>query len=51
MKSYNIDNYIRWKKDIEVAISKLPDNEKSSQKVKALKEISIAEARIQAAKN
>ena len=25
MKSYNIDNYIRWKKDIEVAISKLPE--------------------------
>ena len=24
MKSYNIDNYIRWKKDIEYKISKLP---------------------------
>ena len=25
MKKYNIDNYIRWKKDIEVAISRLPE--------------------------
>jgi RNA polymerase sigma factor (sigma-70 family) len=25
MKSYNIDNYIRWKKDIEYKISKLPE--------------------------
>ena len=25
MKSYNIANYIRWKKDIELKISKLPE--------------------------
>ena len=25
MKSYNIDNYIRWKKDVEYKISKLPE--------------------------
>ena len=24
MKSYNIDNYVRWKNDIEDKISKLP---------------------------
>ena len=24
MKSYNIDNYVRWKKDIELKIHKLP---------------------------
>ena len=25
MKKYNIDNYIRWKKDVEYKISKLPE--------------------------
>tara|TARA_R110000824_G_scaffold1530_2_gene7580 strand:+ start:655 stop:1422 length:768 start_codon:yes stop_codon:yes gene_type:complete len=25
MKKYNIDNYVRWKKDIEVVIAKLPE--------------------------
>ena len=24
MKSYNIDNYVRWKKDMEKAIKRLP---------------------------
>ena len=38
-------------KEAKLAIGKFPENEKSSQKIKALKEISKAEARIQAAKN
>ena len=25
MRSYNIDNYVRWKKDIEIAINRLPE--------------------------
>ncbi len=27
MKSYNIDNYVRWKEDIQLQISKLPEIE------------------------
>ena len=38
-------------KEAKLAISKLSENEKNPQKIKALKEISKAEARIQAAKN
>ena len=38
-------------KEAKLAISKFSENEKNPQKIKALKEISKAEARIQAAKN
>ena len=38
-------------KKAKSAISKFPENEKSSEKIKALNEISKAEARIQASKN
>ena len=37
--------------EAKLSISKFPDNEKSSEKIKALKELSKAEVRIQAAKN
>ena len=30
MKSYNIDNYVRWKKDIQTKISKLPEIKNSN---------------------
>ena len=38
-------------KKAKIAISKFSENEKNPEKIKALKEISKAEARIQAAKN
>ena len=38
-------------KEAKLAISKFSENEKNPQKIKALQEISKAEARIQAAKN
>ena len=38
-------------KDAQLAVSKFSDNEKSPEKIKALNEVSKAEARIQAAKN
>ena len=38
-------------KEAKSAISKFSENEKSPEKIKALNEISKAEARIQAAKN
>ena len=38
-------------KEAKSAISKFPENEKSPEKIKALNEISKAEARIQASKN
>ena len=38
-------------KEAKSAISKLPENEKSPEKIKVLNEISKAEARIQASKN
>ena len=38
-------------KEAQSEISKFPENEKSPEKIKALKEISKAEARIQASKN
>ena len=38
-------------KDAQQAVSKFSDNEKSPEKIKALNEVSKAEARIQAAKN
>ena len=47
----NVRNAEQDLKEAKLAISKFPENEKSSQKIKALKEISKAEARIQAAKN
>ncbi len=38
-------------KEAKLAISKFSENEKNPEKIKALKEVSKAEARIQAAKN
>ena len=38
-------------KDAQLAVSKFSDNEKSPEKIKAINEVSKAEARIQAAKN
>ena len=38
-------------KDAQQAVSKFSDKEKSPEKIKALNEVSKAEARIQAAKN
>ena len=38
-------------KEAQIVISKFPENEKNPQRIKALKEISKAEARIQASKN
>ena len=38
-------------KEAKLAISKFSESEKNPEKIKALKEISKAEARIQAAKN
>ena len=38
-------------KDAQQAVSKFSDNEKSPEKIKAINEVSKAEARIQAAKN
>ena len=47
----NVKNAEQDLKEAKIAISKFPENEKNPEKIKALKEISKAEARIQAAKN
>ena len=47
----NLQNAEKDLKDAKIAISKFPENDKSSEKIKALSQISKAEARIQAAKN
>ena len=47
----NVSNAEQDLKDAKQVISKFSDNEKSPEKIKALKEVSKAEARIQAAKN
>ena len=47
----NIQNAEDALKKAKSAISKFPENEKSSEKIKALNELSKAEARIQASKN
>ncbi len=44
-------NWIRDLKEAKLVISKFSENEKNPEKIKALQEISKAEARIQAAKN
>ena len=47
----NVQNAEQDLKEAQLAISKFSENEKNPEKIKALKEISKAEARIQAAKN
>ena len=47
----NIKNAEDALEEAKSAIKKFPENEKSPEKIKALKEISKAEARIQASKN
>ena len=47
----NIQNAEQDLKEAKIAISKFPESEKSPEKIKALSEVSKAEARIQAAKN
>jgi len=47
----NVQNAEQDLKEAKLAISKFSENEKNAQKIKALKEISKAEARVQAAKN
>ncbi len=47
----NVQNAEQDLKEAKIAISKFPGNEKNPEKIKALKEVSKAEARIQAAKN
>ena len=47
----NVQNAEKDLRDAKIAISKFPENDKSSEKIKALSQISKAEARIQAAKN
>ncbi len=47
----NIEKAEKTLKEAKLAISKFSDNEKSPEKIKALNEISKAEARIQASKN
>ena len=47
----NVENAKQDLKEAKLAISKFSENEKSPEKIKALNEISKAEARIQAAKN
>ena len=47
----NVSNAEQDLKDAKQVISKFSDSEKSPEKIKALKEVSKAEARIQAAKN
>ena len=46
----NVDNAKSDLKKAKLAVSNFPENEKSPEKVKALNEISKAEARIQASK-
>tara|TARA_A100001388_G_scaffold114174_1_gene84039 strand:- start:274 stop:678 length:405 start_codon:yes stop_codon:yes gene_type:complete len=47
----NLQNAEQDLKDAKLAISKFSDNEKSPEKIKAISELSKAEARIKAAKN
>ena len=47
----NVQNAEQDLKEAKLAISKFSENEKNPEKFKALKEVSKAEARIQAAKN
>ena len=47
----NIEKAENTLREAKSAISKFPENEKSPEKIKALNEISKAEARIQASKN
>ena len=47
----NIQNAEQDLKEAKIAISKFSESEKSPEKIKALSEVSKAEARIQAAKN
>ena len=47
----NVQNAEKALQEAKLIISKFPENEKSSEKIKALKELSKAEVRIQAAKN
>ena len=47
----NVQNAEIDLKEAKVAISKFDENEKSPEKIKALSEVSKAEARVQAAKN
>ena len=47
----NIQNAEETLKEAKLAISKFSENDKSPEKIKAFKEISKAEARIQASKN
>ena len=47
----NVQNAEIDLKEAKVAISKFAENEKSPEKIKALSEVSKAEARVQAAKN
>ena len=47
----NTENAEAALKEAKLAISKFSDNEKSPEKIKALNEVSKAEARIQASKN
>ena len=47
----NVQNAEKDLREAKIAISKFSENDKSSEKIKALRQISKAEARIQAAKN
>ena len=47
----NVENAENALKDAKLAATKFSDNEKSAEKIKALNEISKAEARIQASRN
>ena len=47
----NVENAELDLKEAKQVVSSFPENEKSPEKIKALNEISKAEARIQAAKN
>ena len=47
----NVQNAEQDLKEAKLAISKFSENEKNPEKIKALKEVSKAEAKIQAAKN
>jgi len=47
----NVQNAEQDLKEAKLAINKFSENEKNPEKIKALQEVSKAEARIQAAKN
>ena len=47
----NIEDAENALKEAKIAINKFSDNEKNSEKLKALSEVSKAEARIQASRN